>query len=94
MDNPKIEKKKTEIARTEAKIAELKNRLREQKAELTVLENDEIVALYRKENFSEDEFFALLRSQKKERREPAAKDNTLRYFSGQEEPSDASINEN
>ena len=92
MDNPKIAKKKADIARTEEKISELKDKLREQKLELTTLENEEIIAMYRKENFSEDEFFALLRSQRKGQQEVAAAPGmALRGTTGQEEERDADI---
>ena len=63
--NPKIEKKKLEISKTEANIAELKNKLQKQKQELTILENDEIVALFRKEVFNEDILSVLRQSQNK-----------------------------
>ena len=63
LTNPKIERKKTEIARTEAKIAEIKAKLREQKQELTALEDEEIVAQYRKEILTEDAL-PLLRQQR------------------------------
>jgi len=63
--NPKIEKKKLEISKTEANIAEIKNKLQRQKQELTILENDEIVALFRKEVFNEDILSVLRQSQNK-----------------------------
>ena len=66
INNAKIERKKGEIAKTETKIAEYREKLRAQKQELTDLENEEIIALYRREKFNEDEFAALLRSQRKE----------------------------
>jgi len=90
MDNPRIARKKADIARAEEKIAELRDKLREQKLELTALENDEIIAMYRKENFSEDEFFALLRSQRKAQREAAASPGiALKGAAGQEDERDA-----
>ena len=61
--NPKIERKKAEIARTEIKLTEIKARLRRQKDELTELEDDEIVAMFRNEHTNED-FLALLRSRR------------------------------
>ena len=60
--NPKIERKKTDITRTEAKLIKIKGRLREQKQDLLKLENDEIVAMFRKEILTEDDFSALMRS--------------------------------
>ena len=92
MDNQKIARKKADIARTEEKIAELKNKLRVQKLELTALENDEIIAMYRKENFSEDEFFALLRSQRNGQGDVAAiPPSPFGGMKGQEGSSDADI---
>ena len=61
--NPKIERKKADIARTEVKFAEIKARLRQQKEELIELEDDEIVAMFRDEYRNED-FLALLRSRR------------------------------
>ena len=63
--NPKIERKKLEISKTEANILEMKNKLQKQKQELTILENDEIVALFRKEVFNEDILSVLRQSQNK-----------------------------
>jgi hypothetical protein len=60
--NPKIERKKSDIARTEVKFAEIKSKLREQKHDLLDLENEEIVAMFRKEVITEDDFRALIRS--------------------------------
>ena len=62
--NPKIERKKTDITKTEAKLAEVKGKLREQKQELIKLENDEIVAMFRNEILTEDDFAALMRSRR------------------------------
>lgn len=60
--NERIEKKKTDIARTEVKFAEVKAKLREQRQELIALENEEIVAMFRKEVITEDALKALMRS--------------------------------
>lgn len=60
--NPRIEKKKTDIARTEVKFMEVKAKLREQRQELIALENEEIVAMFRKEVITEDDLKALMRS--------------------------------
>ena len=57
--NPKIEKKKSEIARTEAMIAEHKTKLNKLKQELTALENEEIVALFRREDVTDANLAAL-----------------------------------
>ena len=64
MTNPKIERVKEDIAKTKAKISEYTAKLRDLERHKTDLENLEIIALYRKENFNEDEFSALLRSQR------------------------------
>jgi hypothetical protein len=60
--NPRIERKKADIARTEVKFAEVKARLRAQKLELIDLEDMEIVAMFRKDVITEDDFIALRRS--------------------------------
>ncbi len=62
--NPKIERKKADIARTEAKFFEIKEKLRVQRQELTALENEEIVAMFRKEVITEDDFATLMRSRR------------------------------
>ena len=64
MTNPKIEKTKTDIAKTKAKIAEYQGRLRDLERQKIDFENLEIIALYRREKFSEDEFAALMHSQR------------------------------
>jgi hypothetical protein len=73
MANPRIEKTNAEISRAEARLAEstaktaeYTAKLRELRQHKTTLENEEIIALFRREKFSEDEFKALLRSQRKE----------------------------
>ena len=67
MTNPKIEKVKTNISKTIAIIEEYQAKLKELERLKTQLENDEIVALFRREKLNEDEFAALLRLQKKEK---------------------------
>ena len=62
--NSKIERKKADITRTETKLTEVRARLRQQKEELTKLEDDEIVALFRNEIITEDDFATLLRSRR------------------------------
>jgi hypothetical protein len=69
--NPKIERKKADIARTETRLAEVRARLRQQKDELIKLEDDEIVALFRNEIITEDDFASLLRSRRENADEPA-----------------------
>jgi hypothetical protein len=60
--NPKIKRKKADIARTEAQLAEVKAKLRNQKQDLIRLENEEIVAMFRKEVITEDDLKTLMRS--------------------------------
>ena len=61
MTNPKIEKVKASIARTKETIADHQNKLKDLEKQKIQLENDEIVALFRREKFNEDEFAQLLR---------------------------------
>ena len=62
--NEKIERKKEEIIKTEAKLTELKDKLREKKHELITLENEEIVAMFRSEVITESDLAALMRSRR------------------------------
>jgi len=62
LTNPKIERKKSEIAKTETRLEDLRNKLRVQKQDLTALENEEIIALFRRERFNEDDLTALVKS--------------------------------
>ena len=62
MTNPKIEKVTAHIVKTKATIAEYQAKLKELERQKIQLENEEIVAMFRRENFSEDELKALLRS--------------------------------
>ena len=64
LTNPKIEKTKTDIEKTKAKIAEYQGKLRELERQKIDLENLEIIALYRREHFSDDEFALLLHSRR------------------------------
>ena len=86
--NPKIERKKTDIARTEAKIAEFREKLRSQKQELKDLEDDEIVALFRKETLTEDAL-RLLRSQRKQENNDAGEPAQIPARQEKEEKTDA-----
>ena len=79
MGNPRIEKASADIARTKAKIAEytakateLTAKLRELEKQKINIENEEIIALFRREKLNEDEFAALLRMQKKDGNTDAA----------------------
>ena len=84
MPNPKIEKIKVEIERIEnriaglsAKITELTGKLKEYKRMKTDLENEEIIALFRRENLTEDEFAALLKSQRENTNTDTISDNEM-----------------
>jgi len=84
MPNPKIEKIKVEIERIEnriaglsAKITELTGKLKEYKQIKTDLENEEIIALFRRENLTEDEFAALLKSQRENTNTDTISDNEM-----------------
>jgi len=74
--NPKIERKKADIKRTETKLVDVRTRLRQQKEELTKLEDDEIVAMFRSEVITEDDFSALLRSRRESAEESEESDNS------------------
>ena len=75
--NPKIERKKADIARTEAKLTEVRARLRQQKEELTKLEDDEIVSLFRNEVITEDDFAKLLHSRRESAGDTADTDDLV-----------------
>ncbi len=62
--NPKIEKKKAEVAKTETLLAEVKAKLREKKQELLKLENDEIVAMFRKEIITEVDYALIMKKRR------------------------------
>ena len=66
MTNPKIEKVKANITKIKATIENNQAKLKELEQEKIQLENDEIIALFRREKLNEDEFAELLRSQRKE----------------------------
>ena len=61
MTNPKIDRVKISITKTKATIADYQAKLRELERQKIQLENDEIVALFRREKLNEDEFAELLR---------------------------------
>ena len=62
--NAKIERVNREIEKTKGKIATQQARLRDLEQQKTNLENEEIVALFRREKLTETEFAALLRGQR------------------------------
>jgi|GEM_PF-3291401 len=63
--NPKIIKVNSAIDKTNEQIAELQARLKDLEKQKTQLENDEIVAMFRREKLNEDEFAAILQSGRK-----------------------------
>lgn len=70
--NPKIEKISGEVEKTKAKIAELQARLRELERQRTELENAEIVAIFRKEKLTEDDFSTFVKQMRAHTELPAA----------------------
>ena len=74
MINSRIDKVCTEITKTKAKMAECQAKLRELEKQKISLENEEIVAMFRREIVSEDELYSLLRSQRKENTKPPVKE--------------------
>jgi len=87
MSNPKIERVKEDIVKTKARISEYNAKLRELEKYKTDLENLEIIALYRKERFSDDEFSALLRAQRGEDSYGEQETMTSRQRSAKQAPS-------
>ena len=67
MTYPKIEKVKTEISKTKARIADYQVKLRALERQKTDLENEQIVALVRSEKISDGDLSALMQSFRKER---------------------------
>ena len=65
MASPKIEKVKASITKTKAAIVEHQTKLRELERQKIQLENEEIVAMFRREKLNEDEFAELLRGNTK-----------------------------
>ena len=60
--NQKIERTTAEIGKVKEKINEYQAKLRELEQRKTSLENEEIVALFRKEKLTESEFAAFIKS--------------------------------
>jgi len=75
MTNPKLEKVKVNITKLKATIENNQAKLKELEQEKIQLENDEIIALFRREKLNEDEFAELLRSQRKENQSNNRKDD-------------------
>lgn len=66
--SPKIEKLNRDIEKTEAKIAELQDKLRDLKKQKTELENNELVSLCRDNGISPADLAAYLREKEKSRK--------------------------
>lgn len=67
MTNPKIEKINQNIAKTQATIDKHLARMKSLEKQKISAENEEIVALFRRENLNEEQFAQLLRKGKKPR---------------------------
>jgi peptidoglycan hydrolase CwlO-like protein len=74
--NPKIVKVNTAIEKTKEQIAELQARQKDLEKQKTQLENDEIIAMFRREKLNEDEFAALLQSGRQKQQQPPIMANT------------------
>ena len=62
--NQKIDRVTKEIDKTKDKIFKLQIKLRVQEQRKITLENDEIIALYRKEKLTEDDLMTLVKSKR------------------------------
>ena len=67
--NQKIERVISEIGKTKDKIAGLQTKLRAQEHQKITLENDEIIALFRKEKLNEDDLLSLVKSKRESQNE-------------------------
>ena len=85
--NQKIERVITEIGKTKDKIAGLQTKLRAQEQQKIALENDEIIALFRKEKLNEDDLIALVKSKRES--EQNAGDDSLASFGERQDSSPA-----
>ena len=68
--NPKIIKVNSAIDKTKEQIAELQAKLKDLEKQKTQFENDEIVAMFRREKLNEDEFAALLQTGRHKKQPP------------------------
>jgi len=96
MTNPKIERVKSDIEKTKAKISVHQAKLRDLEREKTRLENEQIIALVRGEKISDAELSTLMKSIRKEDTTDALADATAAAIEStqQEETQYASINKN
>ena len=65
MTNPKIEKINTDIEKVKGRISDFQSKLRDLERKKTELENEDIIALVRREKISDAELNALLRAIRK-----------------------------
>ena len=75
MMNPKIKKVNTGIAKTKTAILDYQAKLKELENQKILLENEEIIAMFRREKLNEDEFAALLQAGKRQIYENMEVDN-------------------
>ena len=72
MTNPKIIKVTSAIEKVHEQIAEYQSKLRNLEKQKTQLENEEVVAMFRREKLNEDEFAALLQAGRQTAEQPPA----------------------
>ena len=72
MTNQKIKKVTAAIEKVHEQIAEYQSKLRNLEKQKTQLENEEIVAMFRREKLNEDEFAALLQAGRQNAVQPPA----------------------
>ena len=87
--NPKIAKVSAAIEKVKEQILEMQARQRDLEKQKTQLENDEIVAMFRREKLNEDEFAALLQAGKQKPGQSAARDAQQNQQNGKEDAADA-----
>ena len=91
MTNPRIEKVNTLITNTKAKISEYQAKLRVLERQKTKIENEDFIAIIRSEKFSDAELAALMQSLRK--KEPKV-DDSEEITTGQEELHNAYLKDN
>ena len=75
--NPKIIKVTTAIEKVKNQIAELQAKQKDLEKQKTQFENDEIVAMFRREKLNEDEFAAILQAGKGKMGQAAGKPQAI-----------------
>ena len=81
--NPKIIKVTSAIEKVKEQIAELQAKLKDLEKQKTQLENDEIVAMFRREKLNEDEFAAILQAGKQKAGHMLAQAQSITQLSSQ-----------